>query len=225
MNSSKSPLIVVNLKTYLQGTGEKAVTIAKACKNVSEKYNVDIGVSPQFCDIYQVASQVDVPVYSQHIDGIDGGSHTGQILAQCVKDAGAIGTLVNHSERRLTLADIDSSVKAAGKAGLSTIVCTNNVNTSASAASLGPDYIAIEPPELIGTGVPVSSADPQVVKGSVDAVKNVNEDVKVLCGAGISKGEDLQAALELGSAGVLLASGVVKAEDPEKALEHLVSQI
>jgi triosephosphate isomerase len=71
----------------------------------------------------------------------------------------------------------------------------------------------------------VSSADPQVVKGSVDAVKNVNENVRVLCGAGISKGEDLQAALELGSAGVLLASGVVKAEDPEKALEHLVSQI
>ncbi|MFP4654519.1 MAG: triose-phosphate isomerase [Methanohalobium sp.] len=225
MKSDKTPVIVVNLKTYLQGTGEKAVTIAKACRDVAERYNVGIAVAPQFCDIYRVASQVDVPVYSQHIDGIGAGSHTGQILAQCVKDAGAVGTLINHSERRLTLADIDYSVKAANEAGLYTIVCTNNVETSASAASLGPDYVAIEPPELIGTGVPVSSADPQVVKGSVDAVKNINSDVKVLCGAGISKGEDLKAALDLGSAGVLLASGIVKAEDPEKALEHLVSQI
>jgi triosephosphate isomerase len=44
----------------------------------------------------------------------------------------------------------------------------------------------------------------------------------VLCGAGISKGEDLRAALDLGSKGVLLASGIVKAKDPKAALEDLI---
>jgi triosephosphate isomerase len=104
-------------------------------------------------------------------------------------------------------------------------VCTNNIPTTAAAAALNPEYVAVEPPELIGTGVPVSQADPEVVRGSVEAVKRINPDVQVLCGAGISRGEDLTAAMDLGSVGVLLASGIVKAEDPRSALEDLVSQI
>ena len=116
-------------------------------------------------------------------------------------------------------------ITTARDAALKTIVCTNNVATSAAAAALGPDYVAVEPPELIGSGIPVSKADPGVVTGSVEAVKKINPAVQVLCGAGISKGEDLAAALELGSVGVLLASGIVKAADPKAALEDLVSKV
>jgi triosephosphate isomerase len=220
-----STLIVLNLKTYLEGTGEGAVKIAQACMDVAEESGIDIAVAPQFCDIYRVSSQVDVPVYAQHLDSVGAGSFTGHAFAQCIKDAGAVGTLINHSEYRLTLAGIDASVSKAKETGLTTIVCTNNVATSAAAAALGPDYVAVEPPELIGSGIPVSKADPQVVTGSVNAVTRVNPAVKVLCGAGISKGEDLLAALELGSVGVLLASGIVKAKDPRVALEDLVSKI
>lgn len=220
-----SPLIVLNLKTYLEGTGEGAVRIAEACRDVGEESGIEIAVAPQLCDIYRVTSKVDVPVYSQHVDGIGAGSFTGHAFAKCVKEAGAVGTLINHSERRLTLANIDASITAAKEVGLKTIVCTNNVATTAAAAALNPDYVAVEPPELIGTGIPVSKADPAVVSGSVEAVGKVNSDVMVLCGAGISKGEDLKAAIELGSVGVLLASGIVKAEDPKAALEDLVSKI
>ena len=220
-----SPLIVLNLKTYLEGTGEGAVRIAEACRDVGVSSGIEIAVAPQLCDIYRVASQVEVPVYSQHVDGVGAGSFTGHAFATCVKEAGAVGTLINHSERRLTLANIDASITAAKEVGLKTIVCTNNVATTAAAAALAPDYVAVEPPELIGTGIPVSKADPAVVSGSVEAVGKVNQDVMVLCGAGISKGEDLKAAIELGSVGVLLASGIVKAEDPKAALEDLVSKI
>jgi triosephosphate isomerase len=220
-----STLIVLNLKTYLEGTGEGAVRIARACRDVAEESGIDIAVAPQFCDIYRVSSQVDIPVYAQHLDSVGAGSFTGHAFAQCIKDAGAVGTLINHSEYRLTLAGIDASVIKAKEIGLTTIVCTNNVATSAAAAALGPDYVAVEPPELIGSGIPVSKADPQVVTDSVNAVTRVNPAVKVLCGAGISKGEDLLAALELGSVGVLLASGIVKAKDPRVALEDLVSKI
>ena len=117
---------------------------------------------------------------------------------------------------------IEASLKSAREFGLRTVICTNNVPTTAAAAVLAPDYVAIEPPELIGSGIPVSKADPEVVSGSVEAVEKVNSTVKVLCGAGISKGEDLRAALDLGSQGVLLASGIVKAKDPKAALEELI---
>lgn len=218
-----STLIVLNLKTFLESTGDGAVRIARMCQEVADVSGISIAVAPQFCDIYRVSSQVDIPVYAQHLDNIGAGSFTGHAFLQCIKDAGAVGTLLNHSEKRLTLADIDASVNKAREAGLTSIVCTNNVATSAAAAVLGPDYIAIEPPELIGSGIPVSKADPMVVTGSVAAVKKVNPSVKVLCGAGISKGEDLKAALDLGSTGVLLASGIVRSKDQKAALEDLVS--
>ena len=225
MHSLKKPLIVVNFKTYIESTGEKAVRIAKYCEEESQDHGVGIVVVPQIPDIFRVASSVNIPVFAQHIDGAGAGSFTGHITAECIKEAGACGTLLNHSERRLLLFDIDSAVNAAKKAGLTTIICTNNIAVTSAAAALSPDYVAIEPPELIGSGIPVSKADPEIVRGSVAAVKKIDHKVKVLCGAGISKGDDVVAALELGAEGVLLASGIIKAKDPMAALLDLVGKI
>lgn len=219
------PMIVLNFKTYNEGTGKNAVTIAQACRDVAEETGALIIAAPQLPDIYRVAQNVDIPVFSQHLDGVTAGSFTGHVMAETVKEAGATGTLINHSERRLGLAQIDASLSSARRAGLVTIVCTNNIATTCAASALRPDYVAVEPPELIGSGIPVSKADPEVVSGSVEAVRKIDAGVKVLCGAGISKGEDLSAALDLGSVGVLLASGVVKAADPKAALYDLVSGI
>lgn len=221
----RKPLIVLNFKTYTEGTGEKAVRIARYCEEVSNESGIEIIVCPQIPDLYRVASSVEIPVFAQHIDGVGAGSYTGHITAECVKSAGARGTLINHSERRLLLSDIDSALHCAKKAGLNTIACTNNVSVTTAAATLAPDFVAIEPPELIGSGIPVSKADPDIVSGSVRAVKKIAPDVEVLCGAGISKGEDVAAALELGTCGVLLASGVIKAKDPKAALLDLVGKI
>ena len=216
-------MIVVNFKTYTEGLN--AVKMAKYCEEVSIDSGVNIIAVPQIPDLYRVAGSVKIPVFSQHIDGAGAGSFTGHITAECVKSAGAVGTLINHSERRLLLADIDSAVASAKKSGLTSVVCTNNIAVTKAAATFGPEYVAIEPPELIGSGIPVSKADPDIVSGSVRAVKKIAPDVEVLCGAGISKGEDVAAALELGTVGVLLASGVVKAKDPKAALLDLVGKI
>ncbi len=221
----KKPLIVINFKTYAESTGDKAVRIAQYCEEVSRDHGVSIIAVPQIPDIYRVACSVKIPVFSQHIDGAGAGSFTGHITAECVRSAGASGTLINHSERPLLLSDIDSAVRAAKKAGLTTIVCTNNVAVTSAAAALSPDFVAIEPPELIGSGIPVSKADPEIVRGSVAVVKKIDHEVKILCGAGISRGEDVAAALELGTSGVLLASGVIKAKDPRAALLDLVGKI
>ena len=139
--------------------------------------------------------------------------------------AGAAGSLVNHSERRLTLAEIELSVRALQSHKMVAVVCSNNEITSAGAAALGPEYVAIEPPELIGSGISVSKANPEIIKRSVAAVHAVNPKVKVLTGAGIQSGECVKIAVDLGTDGVLLASSVVKSPDPAAVLRDLVSKL
>ncbi|NJE08360.1 triose-phosphate isomerase [Thermococcus sp. M39] len=221
----KEPIIAINFKTYAQATGEGALRIAKAAEKVYKETGITIVVAPQLADLYRIAQEVEIPVFAQHIDPIKPGSHTGRVLPEAVKEAGAVGTLLNHSENRMILADLEAAIRRAEEVGLMTMVCSNNPKVSAAVAALDPDYVAVEPPELIGTGIPVSKAKPEVITDTVELVKRVNPNVKVLCGAGISTGEDVKKALELGTVGVLLASGVTKAKDPEKAIWDLVSLI
>lgn len=212
--------ILVNLKAY----DCDPVAIAAAAADVSDDTDARVAVAPQTADIARVA-ETGAETWAQHVDPVEHGSHTGSALAESVATAGARGALLNHSERRLRLADIDSGVRAAERVGLDTVVCANNPAQVGAVTALSPDMVAVEPPELIGTGTPVSHADPDVVREAVDAAEAVDSEVPVLCGAGISTGEDVSAAAELGSEGVLLASGVAKAEDPRAALAELVTTL
>ncbi len=220
-----TPIILVNFKTYSEATGRKAVELAKNCEKTSLETEISVGVAPQFVDIPPIVKAVSIPVFSQHIDPIKFGSSTGHILPEAVKEAGAVGTLINHSERRLRLADMDAAIRRTREVGLTSLVCTNNSAVSAAVAALKPDMIAVEPPELIGTGIPVSKAKPEVVSGTVELVKQINPEVVVLCGAGITTGEDVAAALRLGTEGVLVASGIVKAKNPYKVLMEFAEAI
>ena len=217
----KLPLILINFKCYEQATGEKALKLAKTCEEVSKKHGVNIAVSPQFVDIYPITKETDINVFSQHIDPIEPGSKTGHILPLAVKNTGVVGTLINHSERKLSIEEIRKRVESAKKHGLITICCSGDLEESKKIAEFGPDFIAYEPPELIGTGIPVSKTKPEVVTSTVNVVKEINPKIKVLCGAGITNGEDIKKAIELGTVGVLLASGVVKAQDPQAVLEEM----
>jgi triosephosphate isomerase (TIM) len=220
-----SPLILVNLKTYRESMGTRAHTIATAAQTVAQETGVTIGIAPSYIDLHPLARHFMIPVYAQHVDGYEPGAHTGHITAEAIKVAGANGSLVNHSERRLTLADIEASVRALQAHKLVAVVCSNNESTSAGAAALAPDYVAIEPPELIGSGVSVSKANPEIIKRSVALVHAVNPKVKVLTGAGIQSGDCVKIAIDLGTDGVLLASSVVKAAEPITILRDLVSKL
>jgi len=210
--------VLVNLKAYPCDP----VDVAEAAHDVAEASDVRIGVAPQAAHLDRVAA-TGVETWAQHVAPVAHGSHTGHTLAEAVADAGATGTLLNHSENRLKLADVDGALDAADRTGLETVVCANNPDQVAAAAALGPDAVAVEPPELIGGDVSVSTADPGIVEGAVAAAGAVDPDVDVYCGAGVSTGDDLAAAADLGAEGVLLASGVAKADDPRAALEDLVS--
>ena len=220
-----APFILINLKSYTEGFGHSAQKIAQIAELIAHENDVRIGLAPGYMDIHPLHVHYSLPVFAQHVDGVTPGAHTGHIVAEALKAAGATGTLINHSERRLTLADVEAAHRSARNAGLETVICTNNVATSGAAAFFNPDYIAIEPPELIGSGISVSKADPGIIEKSVEAVHSVNAMGKVLTGAGISTGECVRTALDLGTDGVLLASGVVKAKDPEAVLRDLISKI
>ncbi|WP_456328719.1 triose-phosphate isomerase [Archaeoglobus sp.] len=215
-------VVIINFKAYKEGFGKRALELAKIAEDVASRCDEYIGIAVSFLDLPVIAREVNIDVYAQHVDAVGFGSHTGRINAEMIAEYGAKGSLINHSERRLKLADIEYNVAKLRELGLTSVVCTNNVPTTAAAAALNPDFVAVEPPELIGSGIPVSKAEPEVVENSVKAAKNVNREVRVLCGAGITTHEDYVKALELGAEGVLLASGVVKAEDQKRALEELV---
>lgn len=219
----ETPVIVLNVKTYAEAVGNKTIEIAKHMETVAEETGVAMAIAVQATDIAACAKKVSIPVYAEHIDPITPGSHTGWTLPEAVKDAGAIGTLINHSEHRLTLADIDKCLVRSNELSLDQIICSNNIETSKAIAALNPQFVAVEPPELIGGDISVTSADPDIVSGTVEAVKTVNKNVSVLCGAGVKNGSDVKKAIELGATGVLLASGVVKAENKISVLRDLAS--
>lgn len=215
------PVIILNCKTYSQVDGVGSLDLARICQKVEKETGASIAICPPQVELSRIASEVDIPVIAQNVDIWDGSVKTGGVTLTEIKAAGAKGLLINHSESRRLIADIESLISKSKELDLLTVVCSNNVNTSRGAAALGPDFVAMEPPELIGGDISVTSADPGIVKVTVEEVRKIDPHVRVLTGAGVKTKEDVRMALELGTEGVLLASGVVKSKDPEGVLLSL----
>lgn len=221
----KTPVIVINYKVYNTSFGNSALSIAKAAEEVSINTGVNIIVAPPATEIRTLASNVSIPVYAQHVDPVDLGAYTGHIPPEAVKEAGAKGFIINHSERRIRIDEIARLVIKARNLGLNTLVCADTPEVAAALAVLNPDMIAIEPPELIGTGIAVSKAKPEIILNTVSRIRSVNKDVIILTGAGISTPEDVVKALELGTSGVLISSAIMKAKDPKKVINEMAEAV
>jgi len=218
-------IVAVNFKAYYPYSfGENALRIARDAKKVWEETGVEIILIPPYTEIkpvLEVVKGTEIKVYAQHADPVEPGARTGFIPLEGLKEAGVHGVLLNHSEHRLKLADINWLIKKAKELGLRTLVCADVPETGAAVAVLKPDMVAVEPPELIGTGIPVSKAKPEVITRSVELIRKVNSEVIILTGAGISKGEDVYAAIKLGTSGVLVASAIVKAKNPYEVIKDM----
>jgi triosephosphate isomerase len=221
----KLPIILVNFKCYEESAGEKAFKLAKTCEFVSLEYGINISIAPQFIDIKTIAEEIEIPVFSQHMDPIEFGACTGHVVPFSLKEAGAVGSIINHSERRLDIEKVKKCIELTKKYDLISVCCSASVNESKEIAKFNPDFIAFECPELIGTGISISKARPEVITKCLNEIKKTNPKIKVLCGAGITKGDDLKKALELGTIGIILSSGVVKAASPEDVLVDFAESI
>jgi len=213
MRAIGTPLILVNFKAFREAAGQKAVQKAKIAEKVSEEYGICIIVAPSFVDIAPVAQEVSIPVFAQHVDPVDPGPRTGHVPPELVREAGAVGTLLNHAEKKLNFLEaIADAIYLCRKVGLLTLVCCDKVLACRLVVHLGPDMFAFEPPELIGTGKSVSVAQPHTLRRAMLTAKQVRPDIIALCGAGVSCGSDVSAALRLGAEGVLVGSVVTSPE-------------
>lgn len=213
--------VILNFKTYKEATGNKAEELIHTCNRLKIS---DIIACVQTADLFKLSMIARFPLFVQHIDPIEPGRNTGFVSAEAVMANGASGCLINHSEHRLKFQELKSIVARCRANGLHTIVCTSSLPEARKIIGLGVDYIAYEDPRLIATGIPVTSK-PAYVKRFLVALKKINEfDTKFICGAGISKKEDVIKARELGYDGVLIASAFVLSKDPQSFLESITGE-
>jgi triosephosphate isomerase len=218
----EAPLVVVNFKTYTSALASAADRLGRQMADVKTNARM-VAVTSAF-DLSSVSSIDGLEVWSQHLDPVGQGSHTGWLEPETAISRGATGTIINHAEHKVSL-DHVRDLMAMLPEGFPVCACAADVTEARALAKLGPTFIAVEPPELIGGDISVTTADPTIVSDTVAAVKEVNPNVRVLCGAGVKNGQDVATAIALGAEGVLLASGVTKANDPQAVLEDLVSQL
>ena len=220
-----NPIICVNFKNHPQAYGEEAEKLARIMAKVSKEFGVKLVAAVSAFDLSPIVSKVDgLEVWSQHLDAIDVGSYTGLLQPKNAYFHGAKGTLLNHAENQIPLEQIEKTLNLIPE-GMVTCVCAADVEQARAIAAFGPDMIAVEPPELIGGDISVTTADPEIIKNTVLAVKSVNPKVDVLTGAGVKNGDDVKMPIKLWTLGVLLASGVTKSEDPESVLRDLCSSL
>jgi triosephosphate isomerase len=163
-------------------------------------------------------------VWTQHLDPIGFGSNTGWLHPDTAISRGASGTIINHAEHKVSLEHVAMILDSVPE-DFTVCACAANIEEARALTALQPDYVAVEPPELIGGDISVTTADPDIVISTAAAISEINENVGILCGAGVKNGADVAMAIQLGTSGVLLASGVTKVADPVSALADLVSKI
>jgi triosephosphate isomerase len=215
----KRPLII-NFKNYEEASAANSVKLAKAAQKVAQKLKVEIIVAPPQPALALVAKSAKIPVVCQHVDDEKQGSTTGFFVPEVAKSYGAVGSLINHSEHRIEMKSIASLVERMRKLGMTSIVCARTSHEVMEISVFEPDFIAIEPPELIGSGRAVSKENPAIITRSIEAAESRS---RVICGAGITDKGDVRAAIKLGSKGILIASGVVKANSWEHKIAELAS--
>lgn len=215
----KFPAIIVNFKAYESALGTGALLLSGFHDRVAKETGASIGIAVSSLDLRDIASKSAIPVFAQHVDPVEYGARTGQMPPAAVKSCGAYGTLLNHAERRLSSDVLQRTIEMCRTVGLFTLVCAESPEKVQEILAFKPDAIAYEPPELIGGNVSVSSAQPDVIA----RVVQIAGMTPLLVGAGVKTQEDVRVSLQLGARGVLLASGVTLAPDPEAVLRQLVS--
>ncbi|MFH1200225.1 MAG: triose-phosphate isomerase [Candidatus Micrarchaeota archaeon] len=221
------PAIVLNFKAYPESGGENALKLSLAAKRLADENKKTVVVCPPNVDVGAVASRFAsspyFSVFGQHVDSCKPGAFTGSIPAEALLAAGCKGSLLNHSEKKIGLEAVGKAVARAKEAGLYLIVCADSVDEAKKIAAFHPPCIAVEPPELIGSGISVSTAKPEIVVESVREIKRIDKSIAVLVGAGVSNAADVKKSIELGAQGVLLASAFVKAKNPGRLLGEMLA--
>ena len=199
------------------------VALAKTIDATSKKYDVRVILTPQPTDIYRIAKETEnILVFAQHMDSLIPGRGLGSILPEAVKAAGAVGVMLNHTEKPLTFSELKACIKRADELELYTIVCADSIAEAKAIAVLEPDIIVCEPSELIGTG---QTSGEGYIRAAIEAVKSVNPEIMVLPAAGISNGNDVYNVIKAGAESTGTTSGIMKAENKEAMVDEMLGAV
>ncbi len=214
-------MIFVNFKNYQQVSANRALALAQICEKIAGKTGIPIVPCVGIADLYFVAKTLKGPVWVQHLDSVKQEKTTGFVTASCAKNHGAWGSLLNHAEHQIAFSDLKKTISLAKENSLQTMVLVDNIKLAVKADRLKPDYIGIEEPSLIGGKVAMSTLKEgrKKIKDFLGVIQNASP----LVGAGINQKSDVKQSLQLGCKGVLIASAVIKASNPEKTLLELAS--
>ncbi len=215
-------MLFINFKTYEEGTGKNALELIKILEEVAEVSQIKIIPVVQSTDIKEAANTSKLEIWAQNVDPATFGAHTGSILPESVLEDGAVGTFLNHSERKFQDSEsLQQTIQRCGEVGLKTLVFASNLEELGIISSFNPTFVAYEPPEFIGsTTVSVTSAQPDIILKAVEIAKTHN--LPLIVGAGIHSRQDVKKSLELGATGIAVAKDILKAEDPKKELLDLI---
>ena len=217
-------MFVINCKNYEEISGDKIILFVKTAEKISKKHKIKIAIAPPQ-HLVGLVSKSSLPILAQHVDVSKVGSTTGFIVPELLKKSKVAGSLINHSEHRISPKEISLLIPKLRDLKMTSILCVKDVTEAKKYAKLNPDYIAIEPPELIGSGKAVSTERPELITKAANAVKSANNNTKLLCGAGIVSGQDVSKAVELGSKGILVASGIIKAKNWDKIISEFAKAL
>lgn len=218
MKKVHSPFFMFNPKSYFHG--KKLYDLAEYADHLAETYDIDIFVTVPFTEIKAVADLTQhIIVTAQHMDDVKPGKGMGTVLPESVYQAGARACVLNHAEHPIHYSVLEKTIVRAKELGIFTIACASSYDEAKAIAMLGPETILCEPTELIGTGT-VSSG--KYIKETIEAIKNINHDIYVMQGAGISTHADITRNLQLGSDANGATSGITEANEPFEALKKMV---
>jgi len=217
-------LFIINCKNYEEVAGNRIVRLVETAERISAEHKVEIAVAPPVHMAGLVAG-ARIPILAQHVDDAKVGSTTGFTVPELLKRSGISGSLINHSEHRTDPKSIRNVVARLRGLKLISVLCVRDVSELRGYVGLNPDYIAIEPPELIGSGKAVSKERPDLIARAADITRGAQNSTRLLCGAGIVSGRDVARAMELGSAGILVASGIVRARDWDRTISEFAESM
>ena len=217
------PFFEIGPKAYLYG--KELLRLARHADRISAKYRVQIIFTPQYVDISTLAKATkNILVFAQHMDSLPVGRGVGSVLPEAVKAAGAVGVLLNHAEKKLTLLELERTIRRADEVGLVSMACADNLEQAIVIARMRPNIIIAESPDLIGTGKRLAN-DRQTIAEINEAVWAIDPEIRVLHGAGISHGQDVYDIISAGAQAAGSTSGILKADDPFAMLEEMICSL
>lgn len=215
-------MLFINFKSYEQGTGSEALELISELERVSSETQIKIIPVVQAADIKESVLTSKLEIWAQHVDAVDFGAHTGSTIAEAVKEDGAYGTFLNHSEHKFkSFEELSKAHDHAKQVELKTLIFAGDIEELKHVVSLNPDFVSYEPPELVGSkDTSVSEAKPEIVEEAAKIARNAG--IPLIVGAGIKSEEDVRVGLDLGAIGFAVASSIVKSDDPEASLKELI---